>query len=80
MPELTEEQFLLIARLMRSRGLSREAAHRVLVLGERQCATARDMGVDPHLVAVTISIYREVSLGIRMAFVDQKAIVKQSER
>ena len=55
---MTSEQFELLARLLRSRGASREGCRLVLVDGMRQCDAARKLDVAPVLIAVAIKHYR----------------------
>lgn len=52
-------QFELLARLLRSRGASREGCRLVLVEGMRQCDAARKLNVDPVLIAVALRHYRD---------------------
>lgn len=66
--ELTNQQFEVLAFLMRSHGDSREACHRVLVLGQRQCDVARSMDISPTLIAVALRNYRRTADRVDEAF------------
>ena len=66
---MTDDQFQCLAKLLRSRSNSREAARLVLVEGERACDVARMLGVTPNLVATSIANYRAAYFLIVKAFV-----------
>lgn len=65
---MTNYQFELIARLLRSRGKSREGCRLVLVEGMRPCDAARALDVAPTLIAVSLRHYRRADMDIRGYF------------
>jgi hypothetical protein len=65
---MTPAQFHLLATLLRSRSVSREACRRVLLLGERQCDVARALNVSPTLIAVSLAKYRRAYEAVLRAF------------
>lgn len=65
---MTSSQFECLAKLLRSRSLSREACRRVLVMDQRQCDVARDLDVSPVLVAVSLKRYRTAQRAIEEAW------------
>ena len=65
---MTAEQFEVLARLLRARGISRAACRLVLVDGARQCDAARVLNVSPVLVAVSLRHYRDAERDIVRAW------------
>ena len=65
---MTAEQFELLAKLLRSRGASREGCRLVLVDGMRQCDAARQLDVAPVLIAVALRHYRDAYAEIVTVF------------
>lgn len=66
--ELTEQQFYVLAALMRSHGVSREACHRVLVCGRRICDVARELDIAPNAISVALKNYRDNADRVDAAF------------
>lgn len=66
---MNADQFELLARLLRSRGVSREGCRMVLVDGMRQCDAARELDVNPVLIAVSLKHYRVEYENIMRVFV-----------
>ena len=67
---MTEGQFELIARYLRASGVSRKGCKLVLVKGLRQCDAARELDVDPTLIAVSLANYRRMNREINREFVE----------